>query len=153
MAQNPPPGTQRCCAYLFYDDVDAAARFIRDAFGFELRLKIPGPDGRAAHAQVALGDSVVMMGATHNTPEDGEGHYEVGRADGGPIHASLYIFVDDVDAHFAHAKANGAKINTEPETQFWGDRIYSCADPEGQFWAFATHVADFDPTAMPGMPA
>ncbi len=145
MAQNPPPGTQRCCPYLFYDDIDAAVRFLCDTFGFESRVKVPGPDGRAMHAQVALGDSVVMMGATHNLPE--EGSYAIGRADAGPLHASLYIFVDDVDAHYAHAKANGAKINTEPETQFWGDRMYSCADPEGQFWAFATPVADIDPAA------
>ncbi len=149
MAQNPPPGTPRCCPYLFYDDIDAAVRFLCDAFGFEKRLKVPGPDGRTMHASVVLDGGVVMMGWA-GSPDS---TFALGRADAGPLHASVYFYVDDVDAHYVKAKAAGAEVTTEPATQFWGDRIYSVRDPEGQFWTFATHVEDIEPGDMTGVQA
>ena len=58
----------------------------------------------------------------------------------GALHAGVYVFVDDVDAHCAHARAAGASVLLEPGDQPWGDRMYCAVDPEGQFWMFAKHL-------------
>ena len=66
----------------------------------------------------------------------------------GYVHGDVYIYVDDVDAHYEQAKAAGAKITQEPADQFYGDRRYMAEDPEGQHWTFATHVKDVAPEDM-----
>jgi uncharacterized glyoxalase superfamily protein PhnB len=66
----------------------------------------------------------------------------------GKISQRLYIFVDDVDAHYARAKAAGATIHRDIDDQFWGDRCYECIDPEGHRWKFATHIFDVDNTKL-----
>lgn len=63
-------------------------------------------------------------------------------------HARMQCYVDDVDAHFDHAKAAGAEILTEPADQFYGDRMYRAKDVEGHEWFFATHVRDVSPEEM-----
>ena len=122
--------------YLFYDDVEAAARFIEEAFGFARVFESRTPDGALQHAQVAHGAGVVMLGHT------GEGLRLVKSAGAlGALHAGIYVFVDDVDAHCARARAGGAKVLLEPGDQPWGDRMYCAVDPEGQFWMFAKRLA------------
>jgi PhnB protein len=137
MPKNPPADTPRVTPYLYYQDVAAALRFLADAFGFRERLRMPGSDGKIAHAEMTLGDGLVMMGcpgADYRNPK------RLGQTT-----QSLYVYVDDVDAHCARAKKAGAKIINEPEDQFYGDRRYGAEDPEGHHWFFATHVRDVAP--------
>jgi PhnB protein len=137
MPKNPPENTPRVTPYLYYQDVAAALRFLADAFGFHEKLRMPGPDGKVAHAEMTLGDGLVMMGcpgADYRNPK------RLGQTT-----QSLYVYVDDVDAHCARAKKAGAKIVDEPADQFYGDRRYGAAAPEGHHWYFATHVRDVAP--------
>ena len=60
------------------------------------------------------------------------------------MNATVYVYVDDVDKHYEQAKGAGAKIISEPQDQFYGDRSYMAEDPQGQQWGFATHIKDFD---------
>lgn len=142
MPKNPPEGSPRLSPLLTYNDIPAALDWLAKAFGFEKRMAMPGPDGSIMHAEMAIADAVVMMG-----PASGE----AGRKspnDLGAVNQSLYVYVDDVDAHFEKARAAGAKIVSEPENQFWGDRSYYAQDPEGHHWNFATHVKDVAPEDM-----
>ena len=123
-----------------YADVAAALRFLADAFGFREKLRMPGKDGKIAHAEMTLGDGLVMMG--HPGPE----YRNPKRL--GQTTQSLYVYVEDVDAHCARAKRAGAKILDEPADQFYGDRRYGAEDPEGHHWFFATHVRDVSPEDM-----
>jgi PhnB protein len=137
MPKNPPENTPRVTPYLYYQDVAAALRFLADAFGFREKLRMPGPDGKIAHAEMTLGDGLVMMGcpgAEYQNPK------RLGQTT-----QSLYVYVDDVDAHCARAKKAGARIVDEPADQFYGDRRYGAEDPEGHHWYFATHVRDVAP--------
>jgi len=137
MPKNPPADTPRVTPYLYYQDVAAALRFLADAFGFREKLRMPGSDGKIAHAEMTLGDGLVMMGcpgADYRNPK------RLGQTTQG-----LYVYVDDVDAHCARAKKAGAKIINEPEDQFYGDRRYGAEDPEGHHWFFATHIRDVAP--------
>jgi len=122
--------------YLFYDDVAAATRFLEDAFGFRRTFESADPSGGLSHAQLAHGQALVMLGHA-----GGGGLGMVARASSlGMLHAGVYVFVGDVDAHCARARAAGAKVLLEPADQPWGDCMYCAEDPEGQFWMFAKRL-------------
>ena len=123
-----------------YEDVDATLDWLITAFGFTEQVRMKGPDGKANHAEVSLGDGVVMMG--HPGPD-----YRNPKRVGGATQL-VYVYVDDVDKHFAGAKAAGAHILSEPADQFYGDRTYAAEDPEGHNWSFAQHVRDVAPEDM-----
>lgn len=142
MTQNPPAGTQRIVPYLYYADGAQALGFLCDAFGFEERLRVPREDGSIMHAEAGFQDNVVMLG----TPVDASGRPDL---DGRAQHSSVMCYVDDVDAHYARARAAGATIERELADQPYGDRTYSAVDPEGHVWHFATHVRDVDMSEMP----
>ena len=134
--QNPPPGTQRVIPYLMYDDAPAALEFLCRAFGFEERMRMPGPDGRLMHAEIGFQDNIVMLASTSEA---------MGTASPGTLparHALVTCYVDDVDGHHARASAAGAKIVAELEDKFYGDRMYGVEDSEGHLWYFTTHVRD-----------
>jgi uncharacterized glyoxalase superfamily protein PhnB len=140
MPQNPPEGFPRVTPYLLYRDADAAIDFLTSAFGFTERVRMRGEDGKTNHAELDLEGGIVMLG---HPGDDFKNPNELGGRT-----QIVYIYVDDVDGHFAHAKANGADIQREPEDQFYGDRTYSVHDPEGHSWSFATHVRDVSPEEM-----
>lgn len=118
--------------YLFYDNVERAARFLEDAFGFTPIFSSPDPDGGLAHAQLSHGAGKVMLGQV------GPGLRPVKSAKSvGALHGGIYVYVDNVDAHCDKARTRGAEILLEPSDQHWGDRMYCAVDPEGQFWMFA----------------
>jgi uncharacterized glyoxalase superfamily protein PhnB len=124
--------------YLFYEDVERAVRFMEQAFGFRVVFTSPDPAGGLAHAQLTHGNGLIMLGHA-----GGGGLDMVRRADMLPaLHAGTYVFVTDVDAHYQQAQQAGAKVIQEPADRFWGDRMYCAADPEGQFWMFATRLAN-----------
>lgn len=140
MTQNPPENFPRITPYLLYEDVDAIVDWLVESCGFTERLRMAGEDGRSNHAEVALGDGVVMMG----NPGTG---YQNPRRRGG--HTQLvYVYVDDVDAHCERVRASGATILREPADQFYGDRTYGVEDAEGHHWSFAEHVRDPDAEEM-----
>ena len=121
---------------LFYQDPKAALAWLEKAFGFELVMLLEDADGAVAHSQMEFGDSYVMIGqewsAEHKSP----------KSVGGKNTQTVHVQIDsDVDAHFARAKAAGAEIMAEPETQFYGDRTYRCRDPEGHIWTVSQTVA------------
>jgi uncharacterized glyoxalase superfamily protein PhnB len=126
--------------YLYYEDAAAALDFHTSALGFTEKVRMTEDDGRIGHAEVVIGeDGVVMLGQPPNTRNP--------KSLGGKTQ-SIYVYVDDVDAHFERAKAAGAKIVREPEDQFYGDRNYGVEDPEGHEWYFGTHVRDVSPEEM-----
>jgi PhnB protein len=124
--------SQRIIPYLSYRDAPAAIDFLCKAFGFEQRLRHPMPDGRIGHAELALAGDVVMLASSYegfgSSPLDLEG-----------ITAQVFVWVDDVDAHFQAARAAGATIVAEPTTEH-GHRSYRAMDPEGQRWRFAQRL-------------
>jgi len=129
----PPAGWPRITPAIFYDDAEAAIAFLVKAFGFEVRLKVPGPDGGVMHSELLLEDGVIMVASARAQPPR-----KSPRTLGG-ISQSLYIFVGDVEAHYQRAKAAGATILGEPMTSR-GNRHYFVEDPEGHYWGFAEHV-------------
>ncbi|HEU4427642.1 MAG TPA: VOC family protein [Myxococcota bacterium] len=145
---NLPPNTQRIIPYLSYKNGKSAIDFLAKAFGFEVRMVMPGPGESVMHAELGLGDAVVYLG----TPPG----YDAKRATK-ERNAAVLVYVDDVDVHCARAREAGAKIESEPADQFYGDRTYNAVDPEGQMWFFHTHVRDVSPeemqAAMANMPA
>ena len=137
MVSNPPQGFPRITPYLLYEDCEAALDFLAKAFGFTEDVRIAGQDGKVNHAEMRLGDGVIMMGNPGPDYENPSRH--------GYVHATMYVYVDDVDKHYEQAKAAAAKILSEPQDQFYGDRNYTAEDPQGQQWAFATHTRDVTP--------
>ncbi len=140
MPANPPENMPRITPYLLYRDVDAALEWLARAFGFRERMRLPGPDGKANHAEMELADGVIMMG---NPGGDYRNPKQLGQST-----QQIYVYVDDVDTHFERAKSAGALILSEPEDQFYGDRRYGAEDLEGHHWYFAQHVRDVAPEDM-----
>lgn len=140
MTQNPPDGFPRITPYLLYEDVDTAVDWLVATFGFIERYRMAGPDGKALHAEVGMGDGVVMMG------NPGPGYQNPSQLGGAT--QLVYVYVDDVNAHFEVARAAGARIMSELADQFYGDRTYGAEDPEGHQWSFAQHVRDVAPEDM-----
>ena len=97
-------------------------------------MRLPGPDGKVAHAEMELADGVIMMGCPGPTYQNPK---RVGH-----VTQHLYVYVDNVDQHFEQARKAGAAIFEEPRDQFYGDRRYGVADPEGHHWYFAQRVRD-----------
>jgi uncharacterized glyoxalase superfamily protein PhnB len=119
------------CPYLYVEDGNAAMEYLIRVFGFRERMRHVDQDGALRHGEVQLGNSIVMLGA----PPDYKNPKHLGALTGG-----LYVYVDDVDAHYEHAKAEGAQIESEPTSQDYGDRNYGAIDEEGFQWWFAQHL-------------
>lgn len=139
-----PPGWPRLSQSLYYDDPAAAIDWLCSAFGFELRLKVEGDQGDIVHSELTYGDGLIMVGGSGRTDEGKEAwqtRQVSPRAIDGRNTQSICVFVDDADAHCAHARAHGARIHREPETSdygddYWVDRSYGATDPEGHMWWF-----------------
>jgi uncharacterized glyoxalase superfamily protein PhnB len=130
-----PKGWPRISSALFYDDARQAIDWLGRAFGFELKLLVEGDGGRVEHSELTFGEGLIMVGATQKAD-----YRRSPKAIGSANTQCLMIYVDDVEAHCARARAAGATILREPETHdygsdYWSDRGYECADPEGhRFW-------------------
>jgi uncharacterized glyoxalase superfamily protein PhnB len=128
---------QTVTPYLLYRDVDAALDFLTRAFGFRETLRYTGEQGYVNHAEMDVGDGKIYMGDPgdqYRNPKD-LGQETVG----------IYVLVEDVDAHFARAKAAGAKIREEPTDQEYGERRYTARDAEGHHWFFAQPTDPVEP--------
>ncbi|MFB4282461.1 VOC family protein [Nonomuraea sp. MTCD27] len=113
--------TRTVYALARYQDCQAAVDFLTSAFGFRVHETSKNDEGVVNHAELAVGDDLIMIGQ--------------GRP-GGP---GIYVAVEDVDAHHAHARAAGASITMELVDQPYGSREYGCTDPEGNPWYFGTY--------------
>jgi uncharacterized glyoxalase superfamily protein PhnB len=133
----PPRDWPRLSVSLHYDDARAAITWLTRAFGFEVRIIVDGEGGRVAHSELTFGEAVVMVSqSTERSPSP--------KKAGGST-ASMFIYVDDADAHCARARAAGATITRELVTNdygadYWSDRGYGCTDIEGHSWSFAHRV-------------
>jgi len=131
-----PPGYHSVTPYLSMRGAKAAIDFYARAFGAELVLKLDMPDGSIAHAEVRIGDSVLMM--SEENPD--WGNRSALSFGGSPV--SMMIYVPDVDTAFARALAAGATQVRPVEDQFYGDRSGTLQDPFGYQWTLATHIED-----------
>lgn len=142
MGVNPvPEGYRSVIPYLVVDDAAAAIDFYVEVFGARevMRMEM---EGRIGHAELAIGDSHVMLADEH--PEMG---YRGPKAFGGSA-ASIMVYLPDVDAVFARATAAGGTAEREVQDQFYGDRSGTFVDPFGHRWIVATHVEDVAPEEM-----
>ena len=121
---------------LHYADAPAAIDFLCRAFGFERKAVYEGEGGTIAHAELTLGNGMVMLGSMNDTEY---GKLLVRPRAAGGVTMGVYVIVEDPDAHFARAKAAGAEITRDPVTQDYGGRDYTCKDPEGNVWTFGTY--------------
>ena len=122
---------------LRYRDAAAAIDWLCKAFGFRRRLVAPAEDGKIAHAQLVLGNGMIMLGSTW---DDGFGKLQRPMpTPDAPVSQSPYIIVADVDAHHAVAAAAGAQVVMAPKDEDYGGRGYSCRDPEGNLWNFGSY--------------
>ena len=142
MTKPVPEGYHSLQTYLAVDDAAKAIDFYKHAFGAKERLRMPGPDGKIAHAELELGDSVLMLSdpfpQSNATPPK-----ELGGTT-----SALFFYTEDVDATVKKAVEAGATLTQEVQDMFWGDRFGQIADPFGHVWQIATHVEDVPPEEM-----
>ncbi|HEX4067383.1 MAG TPA: VOC family protein [Acidobacteriaceae bacterium] len=137
-----PDGYHSVQPYLQLKGAAAAIEFYKKAFGATEIMRMPGPDGRLGHAEIRIGDSVVMLADEH--PErgiHGPAHY-------GGVPMTILLYMENCDGVYAKAIAAGAKSLREPADQFYGDRMVGVEDPFGFQWYIATHVKDVTPEEM-----
>ncbi len=137
-----PDGYRSVTAYLIVDDARSALEFYKKTFGARERLRMESPDGGIAHAELEIGDSVVMMASEF--PEIGA----VAPSTIGGTAVSLLLYTEDADAVFARAVANGAAVVRPVQDQFYGDRSGMVTDPFGHRWSIATHIEDVSPEEL-----
>ena len=136
-----PPGWPRISSALFYQDASKAIDWLCAAFGFEVRLKVEGDGGRIEHSELEFGEGVVMVASA----EFKRKWCRSPKALAGANTQSLFIYVDDIEAHCVRAREAGGKILTAPKTtdygeEYWTDRSYECEDVEGHHWWFAQRM-------------
>ena len=137
-----PEGYPRVTPYLYVDGANDAIKFYIDVLGATERTRMPGPDGKIGHAELQLGDSVIMLADEH--PDvDALSPKTIG---GTPM--SLSVYVEDVDAVFEKAINAGATPLRKVEDQFYGDRSGNFEDPFGHRWNVSSHIEDVPPDEM-----
>jgi PhnB protein len=143
MAAKPiPDGYHTATPYLIVNGAAEAIEFYKRAFGATELLRMTDPQGRIGHAEIRIGDSVIMLADEH----PGMG-YRGPRSMGGSS-VSILLYVDDVDTIFGRAVSAGAAVQRPIANQFYGDRSGKLEDPFGHVWSIATHVEDVPPEEM-----
>ena len=139
-----PKGWPRLSVGIVYRDPAKAIDWLCKAFGFEVQIKVEGEGGQILHSELVLGGGLISLGS-------GEGKGRTWRKSpldvGGANTQSCCVYIDDVDAHCARARAAGATIASEPTTNdygdgYWVDRSYEAVDLEGHHWWFMTRIED-----------
>ena len=137
-----PNGYRTVTPYLIVKGAADAIDFYRRAFGATEMLRMADPQGRVGHAEIKIGDSVIMLADEH--PAMG---YRGPRSLGGSS-VSILLYLEDVDGVFERAVKAGAKAQRPVTNQFYGDRSGTLEDPFGHVWTIATHVEDVPPEEM-----
>ncbi len=134
-----PEGYHSVTPYLAIKGAASAIDFYIRALGAQERYRLPGPDGTIGHAEIVIGDSVIML----SDESPGMGHSSPQTLGGSPV--AFAIYVPDADAAFARAVDAGASVVMPIEDRFYGDRSGTVADPFGYQWSLMTHVEDVPP--------
>jgi PhnB protein len=129
-----PAGYHTVTPYLAVPDAQSLVDFMLKVFDAKEREIIRTPNGQIRHAEVQIGDSIIMLGPTSSTY--------------GTAAATLYVYVDDADARYQKALAAGATSISEPADQFYGDRHAGVKDTNGISWWIATHIEDVPPEEL-----
>jgi uncharacterized glyoxalase superfamily protein PhnB len=127
---------------LWYDDPNAALAWLEKAFGFETRLVVDDGKGGVIHSETAFEDGVLMV---VGPPSGRAASPKTAGANTASVHVQLKT---GIDAHCERARAAGAEIEREPADQAYGDRVYTCRDPEGHPWSFGQTIAVMTTEAM-----
>ena len=128
-----PDGYSTVTPYLNLKDADKFIEFAKKAFGAEERARMLMPGGKIGHAEIKIGDSIIMLSEAAFQPHKP---------------GSFFLYVNDVDAAFERAKKAGCTVDMPVDNQFWGDRFGRLSDSFGNGWAIATHVEDVAPAEM-----
>ena len=143
MAVQPvPDGYHTVSPYLAVEDAATAIDYYKKAFGATERVRMEAPDGKIGHAELEIGDSIVMLADPFPQASTKPPH-ELGGTSAG-----VFLYVEDVDAVVKRAVEAGASVTMEVADQFWGDRFGTVTDPFGHVWSVATHVEDVPPAEM-----
>ena len=134
-----PAGYHTITPYLTLDEATDAIEFYKDAFGAEELMRMEAPGGKIGHAELKIGDSILMISdsfpqTTTRPPSELGG-----------TTAGVFLYVEDVDSVVSRAVKAGAQVTQEVDDMFWGDRFGSVKDPFGHVWSIATHVKDLTP--------
>lgn len=141
-----PKGWPRISSSIYYREAGKMIDWLCTAFAFEVVIKVEGENGRIEHSELTFGEGLIMICEERVGPAS---RWNVDMKSpqslGGANTQGLMVYVDDVDAHCAHARAAGAKIVDEPALHdygeaYWADRSYGAVDPEGHLWWFTQRV-------------
>ena len=143
MAVQPvPDGYHTVSPYLAVEDAATAIDYYKKAFGATERVRMETPDGKIGHAELEIGDSIVMLADPFPQASTKPPH-ELGGTSAG-----VFLYVEDVDQVVKRAVEAGATVTMEVADQFWGDRFGTVTDPFGHVWSVATHIEDVPPAEM-----
>src|SRR5262252_4945824 len=137
-----PEGYHSVTPYLIMDGAAKAIDYYKKAFGATERMRMPAPEGKIGHAEIQIGDSIIML-ADESREMNARSPKSVG---GTPV--SLLVYVEDVDRTVKNAVAAGAKVTRPVEDKFYGDRMGTIEDPFGHQWHVGTHIEDVTPEEM-----
>lgn len=135
-----PPGYHAVTPYLVVRDGARAIDFYKESFGAKEITRMGTPDGKIAHAELKIGDSMIMLS------DEMMGNRSPESFGGSPV--SIFLYVENVDSVFNQAVKAGAKSDMPPADMFWGDRYGKLTDPFGHVWGIATHIEDVAPAEM-----
>jgi PhnB protein len=136
-----PKGYHTVTPYLTVSDCARAIDFYKQAFGAKELLRLDGPDGKIAHAEMKIGDSIIML--SDEMPGWGRSPQSLGGTA-----VDIMLYVEDVDRVFKQAVTAGAKVTMPVDNMFWGDRYARVMDPFGHSWSLATHKEDVPPEEL-----
>jgi len=137
-----PDGYRTVTPYLVVSSAAAAIDFYKRAFGAKEIARMDGPQGKIAHAEIKIGDSMIML-SDEMPGSDAKAPQSIGGTA-----VSIFLYLDNVDKTFKDAVSAGAKTIMPPTDMFWGDRFGKLTDPYGHSWALATHKEDVAPAEM-----
>jgi PhnB protein len=137
-----PKGYHSVTPYLVVNDARGAISFYERAFGAKEHARMDGPNGKISHAELKIGDSIIMLS------DEVQGSGTRAPKSLGGTTAGVFLYVEDVDSVFKQAVTAGAKVDMQLADQFWGDRFGRLTDPFGHSWSLATHKEDVAPDEM-----
>jgi len=137
-----PKGYHTITPYMTVRDAARAIEFYKQAFGAKEKGAMKGPDGKVMHAELVIGDSIIML--ADEFPEFGS----LSPQSTGGSGTGLHIYIEDVDSAFDRAVKAGATVEMPVDDMFWGDRYGKLRDPFGHKWSIATHKADLSAEEM-----
>ena len=142
MAKSVPDGFNTLSPHIVVQDALKALEFYKKAFGAQEVMRMEAPGGKIGHAEIKIGDSVIMLadefaGSGSRSPQSLGG-----------TTAGIFLYVENVDQIFNQATAAGAQVESPLANMFWGDRYGKLKDPFGHSWSIATHVEDVAPAEM-----